>query len=176
MTNKNAALGLAVILTIAAACSKSKNDNAAAAGDVPDVAETSAPAGGRNADMQEVAQYQLNTEDFNKYAAATRKLQAASAGEDEEDDDEGGAGDGSLDAFERALEENPAARAAVEQAGLTTREYAVIAYAIMQAALADYALQQGASRDSILARANIHPANITFVQQHRSEIERLKSE
>lgn len=43
-----------------------------------------------------------------------------------------------------------------------------------QAGFAQYAVEQGASADSVAARAGINPANLAFVRDHKRELEALQ--
>ena len=133
-------------------------------------------AGGGDADLQELSRYQLTIVDLRKYAAANANLakqpKAEQGDDDAEAEDEGD--NESLDVMAARIESNPIARKAVEAAGLSARQYAVITMALFQASLAQYAVEQGADPGKIARETGVNPANIRFVKEHKAELEQMK--
>ena len=77
--------------------------------------------------------------DVRKFAAANAELAKHPKAEDE--DEEAGGGDGeSLDEMAARIGRIPEARKAIEGAGLTVRQYAVITMALFQASMAQCAV------------------------------------
>ena len=99
------------------------------------VAMAAPPAADR--DTLEVNAYVLTEAAFTKYAQATKKLQAAPGRAADCDDDDDGGTDASIAAQVARLEALPGARAALQSAGLATREYVVISWSLLQAGIAD---------------------------------------
>jgi len=143
-----------------------------------------APAADKSgdADLRELSQYTLTMADVRKWAAAGAALkqqEKKAKGEDEDSDDsddstDGEAGDESLDEMAKRFERMPDARKAIEGAGLTSRQFAVITMAFMQAAFAQAAVEAGADPAKIARDAHVNPANLKFVKEHKAELEQMK--
>jgi hypothetical protein len=171
-----------------AACGGS-GDKAAASGaeGVPDVADASAvpdakggDGGVGDADLRELEGYRLTMEDVKRWGAANasfarlaKKLKAENPDAGEDDGEELGP-NATFDDMEASIERVPGAREAAEEAGMSLHEYVVISWALMQARVADMAVEQGANPKELAANAHIHPDNVTFVREHRAEIEKLQ--
>ena len=126
-----------------------------------------------DADLRELSRYTLTMADVNKYAAANANL--AKHPKAEESEDEVGESDKeSLDEMAARIGRIPEARKAIEAAGLTPRQYAVITMALFQAAFAQYAVEQGADIAKVASDAHVNPANIRFVKEHKAELDKLK--
>lgn len=129
-----------------------------------------------DADLRELSRYELTMSDFRKYAAATETLAKHAKTQDEYVDEEMGdavADAESLDDMAARLGRVPGARQAIESSGLTVRQYMVISMAIMQAAFAQFAVDQGADPAKVAKDAGVNPANLEFVKEHKAEIEKL---
>lgn len=126
-----------------------------------------------DADLRELSRYTLTMTDVRKFAAANAELAKHPKAEDE--DEEAGGGDGeSLDEMAARIGRIPEARKAIEGAGLTVRQYAVITMALFQAAFAQYAVEQGADINKVAKDAGVNPANIRFVKDNKAELEKLQ--
>ncbi|HTU64963.1 MAG TPA: hypothetical protein VMF52_03345 [Steroidobacteraceae bacterium] len=155
MTNKNrfAHALLPALLVVAAICGQPTH---------------AAPSG--DADLRELSRYELTMTDMRKFAAANANL----AKTERNEDDEGGSDKESLDDMAARIAKIPEARKAIEAAGLTPRQYAVITMALFQAAFAQYAVDQGADPAKVARDAGVNPANLRFVKEHKQELEKLK--
>ncbi len=135
-------------------------------------------APGGDADLRELSRYELIMTDVRKFAAANAALakhaKAEQNDDEEEDEDESSNADESLDEMAARIGRIPEARKAIEAAGLTVRQYAVITMALFQSAFAQYAVEQGADPAKVARDAGVNPANIRFVKEHKAELERLK--
>lgn len=120
-------------------------------------------------DTQEVNRYVLTEAALGKYANATQKLQSL-ANQVTSCEDEEGDGAGSLSALVAQLDAAPAVRAAIQSAGMTTREWAVFSFSMLQTGLAVWVLDQpgGALPDGV------SKANVDFYKKHRAAIEKIK--
>jgi len=138
---------------------------------------TRAAASG-DADLRELSRYELTMADVRKFAAANAALakhpKAEQNDDEEEDEDESSNDDESLDEMAARIGRIPEARNAIEAAGLTVRQYAVITMALFQAAFAQYAVEQGADPAKVARDAGVNPANLRFVKEHKAELEKLK--
>lgn len=126
-----------------------------------------------DADVRELSRYELTMADLRKYAAANATLAKQPKAESEEDGDEDRNNE-SLDDMATRVGRVPEARKAIEAAGLTPRQYAVITMALFQAAFAQFAVDQGADPAKVARDAGVNPANLRFVKEHKQELEKLK--
>lgn len=125
-------------------------------------------------DTREVNAYVLTEAALARYTQATRKLQALpqrAAASCTEGGDEGGDGedDGngkSIAAQVAQLEASPGAAAAVKSAGLTTREYVVFGWSLLQAGLASWAIAQPGGK----LPAGVLRSNVDFYRAHEAAI------
>lgn len=127
-----------------------------------------------DADLRELSRYTLTMADIRKYAAANSAL-AGQPKVEESDDSDDGDDDESLDEMTARIEKIPAARQAIEGAGLSARQFAVITMALLQASLAQFAIEQGADPAKVARDASVNPANIRFVKEHKAELQKLNS-
>ncbi len=132
-------------------------------------------AGSGDADLRELSRYTLTLTDIRKYAAANANLAKQPKAEQEDDEADDEDDDESLSAMTAKIERMPAARKAIESAGLTARQYAVITMALIQASMAQFAIDQGADPAKVARDASVNPANIRFVKENKAELEKLKS-
>lgn len=70
------------------------------------------------------------------------------------------------------IEKVPQVAAAIRRAGLSTREFATMQLALLQASMA-YGMMKATGRTTLPASVAVNPDNIKFVQQHEADIERL---
>jgi hypothetical protein len=148
-------------------------DETAAAGNV--AAENRASSA--DADLRDVSRYELTMDRMDRYFAATRNMAVAMKGmtpEQRERMKASGDADTSLDAYAAQLEREPVARDAITQAGLSTREFAVLTMAYLQAGMADAVLQMRPdikNADSIAREMKANPANVRFVRENKAALE-----
>ena len=144
----------------------------------PAVASARAGAGA-DAELAEISAHRLSMGDVERWYQAQRNVLLAMRDDPSirerlemaEDEDQM-----SLDEMERRYAEVPAIRRGIESAGLETREFAVIAWALAHASLANVALDAGASRDSVITRTGVSGANLDFVRENRAALERMQGE
>ena len=142
-----------------------------------------AGASDAEADLRELADYELNMEDLQKYTVAQLNILRVSQGMDEEteagddadavDDTAPGRDPNSLDGMTERVESIPEMRKAVEDAGLDAREYATIALTYMTSAMATGMVKMGQSVDSVANAMKVNPDNIQFILKHEAQIARL---
>ncbi|MGH8203633.1 MAG: hypothetical protein ACREST_03430, partial [Steroidobacteraceae bacterium] len=78
----------------------------------------------------------------------------------------------SLAAAAAKIDAAPGAKSAVESAGMTSREYVVFAFALIENAMAAYALEQPGGK----LPPGISMENVEFFRKHAGEMEKLASE
>ncbi|MGH7507688.1 MAG: hypothetical protein ACRELX_18695 [Longimicrobiales bacterium] len=162
-------------------------DEAARSGDAATGAAgsgaTSQPSysgGSGDADLAEIEDYELTMDDLRRWSEATANFQRtltenpeiAAALDQEESADQDV--DDSLDAMAERYESVPEVRDAIEDAGLSTREFAVIFWAMMQAGMAQFAVEQGGDPEEVARELQVNPANIRFMEEHAAEIAELQ--
>ena len=123
----------------------------------------------QDADAQEVLRYTLTESGLAKYSQATKQLAALPKQERGACDEEGKEAQ-SLDEMAAKLDSVPGARAAIQSAGMTSREYMVFSLSLLQNGMAAWAVSQpggtlppGASR-----------ANVDFLKKHDAELKQLE--
>jgi hypothetical protein len=172
-----------------AACGGKGDKAAAGANGVPDVADASAvpdakggDGGGNDADLRELEEYRLSMEDVDRWLQANRNLAQLSEKLEREHPEMAeqteaveGSGMGSFDDYETSIDRVPGARDAIEESGLSVHEFAVVGWALIQAGMAQYAVEQGADPKELAAKAHINPENLTFAREHQAEIAKLQT-
>jgi hypothetical protein len=124
-------------------------------------------ASAQDADTQEISRYTLTDAGLAKYTSATQKLAAipgACAREDDEDSESH-----SLDEMVAKLNAVPGAKAAIQSAGVTTREYVVFSWSMLQTGMAAWA--QGQSGGKL--PPGVSQANVDFFKKHEAEMAAL---
>lgn len=120
------------------------------------------------ADTREVRAYALTEAALGKYVEATRKLSAIPL----ECQDEADPDIGSLTEAAARIDAVPGAKAVVQSAGLTSREYVVFAFSLIENAFASYALEQPGGK----LPPGVSMSNIEFLRRNSGVIERLANE
>lgn len=122
-------------------------------------------------DLAEVSRYRLLESGLAKYAQATRTLASidprASDACDEADDEEEDAK--TIDATAARLDANPQAARALESAGMSSREFVVFSFALLQSGLAAWALEQPGGN----LPPGVSMENVEFVRKHKAELDAL---
>jgi len=123
-------------------------------------------AGAQDKDAAEVQRYVLSDAALAKYSAATKNLAALPRGDCTDDDSESQ----SIDQVAAKLAAAPGAKAAVQSAGMTPREYVVFSLSLFQNGLAAWALDQPGGK----LPPGVSKANVDFVKRHGAELKRLE--
>ena len=135
--------------------------------------------------LEDLSKYRLSMDKIDRYIAVQRSLAqraaAMSPAEREAMKEKYGNQDNSnanLDDLARNIEEIPEMNAAVREAGLSPREFALITMSMMQSAMAASVLQMrpNDNPDSLAREMKANIDNIRFYQQHEAEIARKTSE
>ena len=185
-TASRAALLSVVPLLVLAACGK--KDAAPASNATATNASASAGAKG-DADLADVQSYELTMDKVDKYFAVQRNLankvkamspaerKAAMAHKDDDNDEDSGKSD-DIDGMARKIDSQPQLAAAIREAGLSSREFAVMTLALMQSGMAASVMKMRPKDDpDSLARAmKANPANVRFYREHEAELTRRTNE
>jgi hypothetical protein len=121
-------------------------------------------------DTQEVMSYVLTDAGLAKYTQAAKKIAAlpqnptSDCGEEEDSDSQ------SLDEMVAKFNAVPGVKAAIQSAGMTTREYFVFTMSIFQNGMAAWALTQPGGK----LPAGVSKANVDFYNRHATEIGKLE--
>jgi hypothetical protein len=120
-----------------------------------------------NRDAREISAYVLSEAALAKYSRASANLGDLSKQVASQCDDS--AGPGSLDQSVARINAIPGAQAAIQSAGMTTREYLVFTFSLFQSGMAAWALDQpggtlppGGSK-----------ANVDFYRSHEQALQKL---
>ena len=125
-------------------------------------------AAAQDRDAQEVQSYVLTDAGLAKYTQATKKLAALPGGSSACGDD--GDGSQSLDAMTARLNAQPGVKAAIASAGMTTREYVVFSWSLMQNGLAAWALSQPGGKLPV----GVSKANVDFYNKNEAALQQLQ--
>ena len=120
-----------------------------------------------DADKREVSAYTLTETGLGKYLQATRNLKGLKI-EDCDDDSEAR----SLSDAVAKIDSAPGAKAAVQSAGMTTREYVVFTFSLMQNGLAAWALEQPGGK----LPPGVSQANVDFFRAHQADMQEMDDE
>ena len=120
-----------------------------------------------DADAREVSAYQLTEPGLGKFTQATRGLMALQVDDCQEDTDVK-----TISEAVAKLDAMPGAKAAIESAGMSTREYIVFSFAMMQSGLAAWGLDQPGGK----LPPGVSAANVEFYRKHAVELQKLAEE
>jgi hypothetical protein len=129
-----------------------------------------------DADMVEMQSYILTTDKIDRLGdailgiaqLAQKNPEAASSIEADADKNE------DLDAMGRRLSANPEVVAILKSHGFTPREFALCQMVTFQATFAEAAKKAGADPAKLASDAHVNPANLTFVEQHKAELDAMQ--
>jgi hypothetical protein len=125
-------------------------------------------------DASEISGFKLTEAGLAKYLQATSNLgslaQQLPGNCDEDEDDSESDDAGSIDDTVARFNALPGVKAAIQSAGMTTREYVVFTWSIFQSALAAWALDQPGGK----LPADVSMDNVTFYRQHEAALAKLR--
>lgn len=114
-------------------------------------------------DTQEVARYVLTESGLAKFAQATRNIAGIPAACERDDDDSEDLK--SIDRMVAKMNSVPGVQGAIQSAGLTTREYVVFMFSMVQNGMAAWAVSQPGGK----LPPGVSQANVDFYQQHEAQ-------
>jgi hypothetical protein len=119
------------------------------------------------ADTREVRSYALTETALDRYVEATRKLSAIPLDCSNEEP-----GISNLTEAAARIDAMPGGKAALRSAGLTSREYVVFAFSLIENAYASYALEQPGGK----LPPGVSMTNVEFLRRNSGVIEQLANE
>lgn len=126
------------------------------------------PAAAQGGDAAEVGRYVLTESGLARFTQATRNIAAVpGACERENDDDPDDLK--SIDQMVAKMNSAPGVQGAIQSAGLTTREYVVFMFSMMQNGLAAWAVSQPGGK----LPPGISQANVDFFRKHEATMAAL---
>jgi hypothetical protein len=130
-----------------------------------------------DADLKAVSATTLTMPKYKQYLDATVKLANVAAKNPGLAEGMKDGGEKSIDEQVEMLEGKPQVKAAVTSTGLSTRDYVLTQWALMQTGMA-YAMTKGtgASQDDMIKKAGVSKANMDFYAQNEAEINKLAEE
>jgi hypothetical protein len=114
-------------------------------------------------DKREISNYVLTEAGLAKFKQATDKLSAVPGACAKADDDDDDSSSQSLDQMVAKLNAVPGAQAAIQSAGMTTREYVVFMWSILQTGMSAWAQDQGGKLPP-----GVSQANVDFYKKHEA--------
>ena len=130
-----------------------------------------------DADLKAVSATTLTMPRYKQYLDATVNLANVAAKNPTIVEGMKDSGEKSIADQVKALESNPQVKAAVASTGLTTRDYVLTQWALLQTGMA-YAMTKGtgATQDDMIKKAGVSKANMDFYAKNEAEINRLAEE
>jgi hypothetical protein len=126
-------------------------------------------AASSDSDHREISAYVLTETGLAKFKQATEKLSAVpGACERMDDGDDEGSGKESLDQMVAKLNAVPGAHAALQSAGMPTREYVIFMFSIIQSGMSAWAQGQNGKLPP-----GVSQANVDFFKKHEAEMEAI---
>lgn len=142
------------------------------------VVATSARAQARgNADLKAISAYSLSMPRYRQYLAAMLSLRQAAESDPSIGESMGDSSNLSIDQMAARYNRHPAAKGSITKAGLTTREFALMQGALLQAGMAYGIMKQyKIPADSVVKTTGVSRANLDFFAQNEPELTRLNKE
>ena len=130
-----------------------------------------------DADLKAIGATTLTMPKYKQYLDATVNLANVMAKNPGAGEGMEGMGEKSIPEQVKLLDGQPQVRGAISATGLTTREYVLTQWALLQTGMA-YAMTKGSgvSRDEIVKKAGVSRANLDFYANNEAEITRLAEE
>lgn len=130
-----------------------------------------------DADLKAISGTTLTMPKYKQYLDATVNLATVAAENPGLADGMKDSGEKSIDEQVRAIESNPQVKAAVTSTGLTTRDYVLTQWALLQTGMA-YAMTKGtgATQDDMVKKAGVSKENMDFYAKNEAEINKLAEE
>ena len=119
-------------------------------------------------DKREISSYVLTESGLAKFTQATQNLAAVPGACAEEDDDDDSDAQ-SIDQMVAKLNAKPGAQAAIQSAGMTSREYVVFMFSMLQSGMSAWALKQPGGK----LPPGVSQANVDFYNTHETAMAKI---
>ena len=127
-----------------------------------------------DADLKAVSATTLTMPKYKQYLDATVNLANVAAKNPGIAEGMKDGGEKSIDEQVKMLESNPQVKAAVTSTGLSTRDYVLTQWALLQTGMAHAMTKNGgASQEDMMKQAGVSKANMDFYAQNEAEINKL---
>lgn len=150
------------------------DDTPAADSQAPATSQSAAVQRTAEDDLADVTNYKLSMDKVDKYFEAQKNMavKVKDMTPAEQQALNMGSSNASLDEIARNMDRSPVIKSAVEDAGLSTREYATLTMAIVQSAMASSVLQMrpNDNQDSLAREMKASMDNIRFMREHEAEL------
>lgn len=163
-----------------------KDNSAASTSSATTAAGTPAPTASAGNELNDITQYRLSMDKIDKYIAAQRNvalkaknLSPAEKAAMEARNENGDANtDASLDDMQKKIDSEPLMKSAIQDAGLSTREFVMITMSMMQSGMAAgvLKLRPKDNQDSLIRAMQASPENVKFYQDNEAEITRKEKD
>lgn len=137
-------------------------------------AHAAAPAAD-DPDLQRVANFRMDDQVMAKYIKAQEALMQAARSHPELENQEDPSDAKTLDETIARLDKQPVLRAALASAGMSTRDYVLCSFALMQSSIYAWGVQMQGQKMWAKIPPGIPTANTKWVIAHKAELEKLKS-
>jgi hypothetical protein len=128
------------------------------------VAVAQQPASAQDADSQEVMRYTLTETGLAKFTQAARNVAGVPGACEQEEDDSDDLK--SIDQMVAKMNSVPGVQGAIQSAGMTTREYVVFMFSMLQNGLAAWAVSQPGGK----LPPGVSQANVDFYNKHEAKM------
>ena len=130
-----------------------------------------------DADLKAIGATTLTMSKYKQYLDAMVNLANVAANNPAVVDRMKGSGEKSIAEQVKSLDSDPQVRGAITATGLTTKDYVMTQWALLQAGMA-YAMTKGSavSQDEVVKTAGVSKANLDFYAKNEAEINRLAKE
>jgi len=125
------------------------------------------PAAAQDNDSREVSAYVLTESGLAKFAQASKNLAGVPGACEEDDDDSDDLQ--SIDQMVAKINSRPGAQAAIQSAGLTSREFVVFMFSMLQNGMAAWVLKQPGGK----LPPGTSQANVDFFNKHETEMKEI---
>lgn len=160
-----------------AACSKSDAGRRGAADSaaaplaaVPASSPSAAAIAAGQRDLQLLEDYKLSMATMDRWYRAMHNVAGVVKAHPELKDSFATDGTSSIDEETTRIEGMPEFRKAINDAGMSVREFELVMWTTMQAGVAQGAIDAGANRDSIIRNVKVSPDNLAFMKEHAAEL------
>ena len=128
-----------------------------------------ATAVAQDRDNREVSAYALTESGLAKFAQASSNLAAVPGACEEEADDDDSDDKQSIDQMVAKINAKPGAQAAIQSAGMTSREYVVFMFSMLQSGMSAWALKQPGGK----LPPGVSQANVDFYNTHETAMAKI---
>jgi hypothetical protein len=158
------------------ACSKDNGSQTAATSNGSTPSAASQAQGDQ--DLSDITKYKLSMDKIDKYIQSQRnlgaKVKSMSPAQREafENSDISSDANASLDDMVAKIDKQPIMVAAINEAGLSTREWVMVTMSMMQTGMAAAVLKMrpNDNQDSLMREMKVNPDNVKFYNEHEAEI------